>query len=256
MGNEIERAVQQAIASGTESFDHSVFDGVLAAAVDDRGLVDYAGMRERPEALADYVKRLEKAPVASLAAPEAKVLLINAYNAFTLSWIVAAREDLASIRDTLDPWSAKRWSLGGHSVSLDEIEHGLLRTQFPDPRIHFAVNCASLGCPPLRARAFVAATLEKDLDEHVRSSLRREGLVRRQDDGLVLNRIFEWFASDFDRAGGVRGFLSKFASGDVIDLLRERGVETPLHFAEYDWRLNRQPAKEHVESAEKKRKDV
>jgi len=180
-------------------------------------------------------------------------LLINAYNAFTIELILTRYPAVTSIKDLGSlfgsPWKPKAFALLGGTVSLDDIEHGMLRERgrYDDPRIHFAVNCASIGCPPLREEAFTAERLDAQLDEQAlrflsdRSRNRYDAAAGR----LAVSKIFDWYGEDF--ALGHRGitslpaFLARHA--DVLadapaDRERVRSQRAPVAFLPYEWKLN------------------
>ena len=122
-------------------------------------------------------------------------------------------------------------------LSLNDIEHGILRKKFKDARVHAAINCASASCPPLRAEAFVADRLDAQLDEQMRAFVTdgsRNHLVREKN-RLELSEIFQWFAEDFERdAGSVKDYLARFAAPEDADFIRKAKVS----YIDYDWDLN------------------
>ena len=182
-----------------------------------------------------------------------QAFLINAYNAFTVELILTKYPALKSIRDLgsllQNPWKPKWIPLLGTKVSLDDIEHGLLRERgrYDDPRVHFAVNCASIGCPALREEAFTAARLDAQLDEQT-TRFMADRTRNRWDAArgrLALSRIFDWYGEDFRL--GHRGIdsLPAFAArhADLLadapaDRERIRGQTTEIVFLESDWALN------------------
>lgn len=196
-------------------------------------LVDYAALAKDAR-LARAVNAFENFPLARLAG-EAETLAfhLNAYNLFTLR-LVATHQPLADIRD-LGHWWRPVWKqavgrLGGREVSLDDIEHGVLRPR-GEPRIHFALVCASLSCPDLRGEPYRAATLDAQLDAQARDFLAnpRKGLTR-DGERVRVSRIFDWFEGDFAATGGVRAFIARYVS-----LSATQTIEADLP---YDWRLN------------------
>lgn len=196
-------------------------------------LVDYPGLA-RDARLARAVSAFETFPLARLAG-EAETLAfhLNAYNLFTLR-LVAEHQPLADIRD-LGHWWRPVWKqtvgrLDGREVSLDDIEHGVLRPR-GEPRIHFALVCASLSCPDLRAEPYRPATLDAQLDAQVRDFLANPGKGLARDAARVrVSRIFDWFAEDFAVAGGVRTFIAHY-----LPLPATVTLDADLP---YDWRLN------------------
>ena len=137
--------------------DHSAFDALLADYVDDGGLVDYEGLGGQADELNAYLDFLGQAPFAELDRDEKLALLINAYNAFTLR-LMLDHPKVQSIQDipAEQQWDDVRWNVAGETHSLKQIEHELIRPNFIEPRIHWAVVCAAIGCPPLRNEAYTA----------------------------------------------------------------------------------------------------
>jgi hypothetical protein len=150
--------------AGAARFDHSTLDALLRQHADPDGLVDYDALHREPEALDRYLADLANAPFADLGRDDKLALLINAYNAFTLRLILDFYP-VESIRDIPEDqrWRHVRWTLGGSTFSLDQIEHQQIRPNFAEPRIHFALVCAAIGCPPLRNEAYVGERLDAQL---------------------------------------------------------------------------------------------
>jgi hypothetical protein len=179
--------------------------------------------------------------------------LINAYNAFTVELILGRYPKLESIKDLggflSTPWKPKFIALLGSMVSLDDIEHGLLRERgrYDDPRIHFALNCASVGCPMLREEAYVAERLEAQLDEQVLRFLSDRGRNRHNatNGKLEVSKIFDWYGDDF-KAGhrgidSLAAFFARYAdqlSGTPAGREAVRAGRAPIAFLDYDWKLN------------------
>lgn len=227
------------------SFDHGRFDAVLKSVVTPEGMVDYEKLRGQPaDDLGAYVDQLAALPAAELDAlgrDEKLALLINAYNAWTLQ-LILDHWPLQSIKDIPDDrrWKADRWRLGPHTFSLDELEHRWLRAKFVEPRIHFAINCASVGCPPLRGEPFVAARLDEQLEEQARL-IHADGGRWFDYDGesntLHLTRLYDWFAADFERvAGTVPAFAARYSP--ALKAALDAGQTPTLQWLAYDWSLN------------------
>lgn len=252
------------------SFDHSHarWSALLArhVAVLDGGRasqVRYAGFaRDRGElkAYLDALSGVSEAEFARWSKPEQIAFLINAYNAFTVEKILTRYPDLKSIRDFGkvfgNPFKDRFFRLLGRAASLDDIEHGRLRAQgvYDEPRVHFAVNCASIGCPMLREEAYVAARLEAQLEEQARRFLadRSRNRFDPQRGVLEVSKIFDWFKEDW--TSGYRGFdgrtppigsreryFARYANL-LADAPQDRKLvedgRAPLEFLEYDWTLN------------------
>lgn len=204
-------------------------------------LVDYAALRTDP-LYAEAVAELAAAdPDAIVAEADRFAFWINAYNLLAIR-TVAEHWPVAGIRDVggfLSPvWKRPAGVVGGRSLSLDGIEHGILRPRFRDPRVHFALVCASVSCPDLRAEPYDGARLSVQLDEAARSFLSNpaKGLrVRRG--ALEVSSIFRWFADDFAGSGGVTTFLRAKAPPDVAARLAGF-TDADLSWIDYDWSVN------------------
>jgi hypothetical protein len=239
-------------AEGTgEPVDHSAWERLLKAYVkpgaDGLNRVDYAALKaEGLPALRDYIGALEQTDPNKLDRNEQFALLANLYNAKTLE-IVASRYPVKSIKDislggglvatvTGGPWKAKVVKLQGVELSLDDIEHGILRPIFKDPRVHYAVNCASVGCPNLRDEAFTGARLNQQLEQAAKDYVNSPRGVNFENGEPTVSSIYVWYIDDFggdDR--GVLDHLRKYAGPDLAKRLA--GVNS-LGADGYDWSLN------------------
>jgi len=218
--------------------------------------VAYAGFMAERAALKAYLASLSAVPAATFAAwprAERQAFLINAYNAFTVELILTRYPDLKSIKDLgsvfSSPWKPKWVPLLGAQVSLDDIEHAMLRKRgdYDDPRVHFGVNCASIGCPALREDAFVAARLDAQLDEQALRFMsdRTRNRYNPRRGRLELSKIFDWFGEDF-RLGhrgvaSLAAFAARYAeqlADAPADRERIRAGTVDIAFADYDWALN------------------
>lgn len=247
-------------ARATARFDHTVWDVLLHRhVVPVRGghasEVDYAGMRRDRTDLDRYLDRLSALSAEDfedMTRPAQLAFLINAYNAWTVELILTADPGVASIRDLgsvlRSPWKKAFIPLLGDVRSLDDIEHGMIRApgRYREPRIHFAVNCASVGCPALREEAYVAERLEQQLEDATRRFLGDATRNRLAPKALEVSSLFRWYRKDFERqwpAGpGLEGFFASY--GELLRLSpanRQALVrgDVPIRFLDYDWRLNR-----------------
>ncbi len=178
--------------------------------------------------------------------------LFNAYNAFTVRLILNQKEIPKSIKDIKErsfsnplgnPWKHRFFNFLGASTNLDQLEHDLARPKYDEPRLHFAFNCASVGCPSLLKEAFVAEKLEVQLDQATRNFL-GDASRNRWDatkKTLLLSKIFDWYGKDFEKSkklGPLRKFLGKHMNlpAEVAALVET--TETKIEFLEYDWKLN------------------
>lgn len=223
-------------------FDHGPFDALLRQFVDADGGVDYSGMQREQPRLDTYIETLAAASLDDLGRDEHLALLINAYNAFTLR-LILDHYPLASIRDIPDQdrWLAKRWQLGGLTTSLDQIENQLIRPHFKEPRIHFALVCAAIGCPKLRAEAYTGERLEKQLADQTSYVHTHDRWFRFSEaNGVELTQLYQWYGSDFEQAAGsVLGFVAKQVP--AVQRAIDNGHELSISYLPYDWSLNRQP---------------
>ena len=214
----------------------------------------YAGMASDAAALKAYTDSLSAVSTAAFGGfsrAQQMAFLINAYNAFTIELILTRYPKLASIRDLgsllANPWKPRFIKLLGTEMSLDNIEHDTLRAKgrYDDPRIHFAVNCASVGCPMLREEAFVAERLEAQLDEQALRFMSDRSRNRYADGKLQLSKIFDWYGGDFKLGhkgiASLQAFAGRYAN-QLTDAPAERerikagGLD--IVFLDYDWKLN------------------
>ncbi len=247
-------AQDNAAPTSGPAFDHShgAWTDVLAKFVRPRGF-DYAGLKRDRAGLDAYVRQLEAVEPATLASWDEEqrfAFWVNVYNAYTIQLVVDAYP-VDSIRDvdSLDDgvWDKQFIPLEGlrpdgkrGSLSLNQVEHEILRKRFEDARLHAAVNCASEGCPPLRAEAFTAEGLDDQLDEQVRAWLADPARNRfdAEKRKLEVSQLFNWFAADFERdAGSVQAWIARYAPPEHADWLRAARAPR-LDYLEYSWRLN------------------
>jgi uncharacterized membrane protein YdjX (TVP38/TMEM64 family) len=236
---------------GGPSFDHSTFDALLRTHVDPDGFVDYEALHRDPERLDAYVARLADAPFEALDRDEKLALLINAYNAFTLR-LILDHYPVASIQDIPAPerWDAVRWQVGPHTWSLNQIEHEEIRPKFVEPRIHFALVCAAVGCPPLRAEAYTAARLEEQLASQTAyvHTHPRWVQVDPAGDTVGLTALYDWYGGDFTQqaAGSVLDYAAQFAPD--VQRAVDSGEPPAVRWLNYDWRLNSRQNRREIET--------
>ena len=188
--------------------------------------------------------RASSADLAALRSREQQIAFwVNAYNILAID-LVAAHYPVASIRDIgslLRPvWKRPAGTVGGRNVTLDEIEHGIVRP-FGDPRTHAVVVCASTSCPALPREPLTAARLDAQLDAAVRAWLadRDKGMrIDRAAQTVHLSKIFDWFEEDFAKAGGVVAFAIRYAPEADRDWLRAHAATARIDYFDYDWAVN------------------
>lgn len=245
----ITQNIQQGIEQGTQSFNHRPYDQLLQkyVHVDPKTKltrVNYKGLKKDRATLDTYLQSLAKADLKQYNRDALMALLINAYNAYTLSLIITNDGKIKSIRDIDDPWKHAKYKLGGATVSLDNIEHNLLRPIFKDPRVHFAVNCASIGCPPIYERAFTGAQLTQQLDTVTKNTLSSKAYVRVDNQTLHLTSILKWYGTDFTNpsfqghAKTVPSYVAKYSNNDVRTFIEKHKGTPPTAFLDYNWALN------------------
>lgn len=235
-----------AAAASLKPFDHShaLWGQVLRSHLRD-GLVDYKALKQSPETLNDYLDQLAGVPEArfmTFSENQKVAFLINLYNATTLKLIID-HYPLKSIKDIGNrlhgPWDKKVVRLMGRTFSLDDLEHGIIRRNHLDPKIHFALVCAAVSCPPLRAEPYVPERLQEQLTDQGKVFL-SDPTKNRFDEAqqtLYLSKIFEWFAKDIKRESpSVEEFILPFLPEATADRLRATKFKTK--YLEYDWRLN------------------
>ena len=229
------------------TIDHSAWDGLLKQYLetgpDEINRVDYVALNAagRP-ALDGYIADLSALPVSAMNRDQQLAYWINLYNALTVR-TVAEAYPVASIRD-IDispglfadgPWGKQLVTVEGEALSLNDIEHRILRPVWDDPRIHYGVNCAALGCPNLATTAYTGATVSDQLDEGARAFVNSTRGVEFESDGLRVSSIYAWFQTDFgDSDAGILAHLRTYAAPE----LRTR-LETvkKIHSHSYDWAL-------------------
>ncbi len=181
------------------------------------GVVDYQGLKSEEAKLDQYLKILENTDANNLSRNDNFAFYVNAYNAWTIKLILTSYPGVKSIKDLgslfRSPWKKKLCRIDGQVLTLDNIEHDILRPRFKDPRVHFALNCASKGCPPLRSDPYRGAVLDRQLDEIASAFIHDPRHNRLKGHTLYVSRIFDWFAADFKK--DITGFFLKYAKGDL-----------------------------------------
>ena len=237
---EVALAERFAAGPGNADFDHGDFDELLQRHVDADGLVDYAALAADPAPLRAYVARLGSAPFSELSRDSKLALLINAYNAFTLQ-LIAEHYPIDSIHaiPAEDRWDSQRWEVAGGRYSLDQIENELIRPNFREDRIHFALVCAALGCPVLQPAAYSGQRIEEQLERQARSIHEDPRWFRFDEaEGLVwLTQVYSWYASDFEQLhGSVLAAAARYSA--ALRNALDEGRPVRIRWLPYDWALN------------------
>ena len=232
--------------ASTTSIDHSAWDRFLNTylrrGADGINRVAYSQVSATDRATLDaYIADLAAVRISGHRRPEQMAYWINLYNAVTVR-LILDNLPLDSIQDIggglfgTSPWDRELVSVEGEALTLNDIEHRILRPIWRDPRIHYAVNCASIGCPDLRAGAYRASGLNQALDEAARAFVNHPRGLTISGDKVLVSRIYDWYIEDFggDEAGVLR-HLQHYAEPDLRRQLEAAGRLTGTH---YDWRLN------------------
>ena len=250
---------RHALSPAPADFHLAAYRELLARAV--RGdSVDYRTVVRDRRTLDRVVEQVAEVPRANEQGwnrRDRMAFWINAYNLFTIRAIVdhypihGSRFSLSpqnSIKQIDGVWTTLKWRAAGRDVTLDQIEHGILRPEFGDARVHMAVNCASRSCPPLAAEPYAGADLDRQLDEAARRYLASPAGTRVTDGRLLVSRIFEWYGDDFvkpyaamhpgpgrasDRA--IRGFVERYGPPEAAAAAK---AGSAIQFLDYDWSLN------------------
>jgi len=225
----------------TQPISHASFDALLKKYVNSEGWVNYAGFSKDRAELKKYLELIQNnAPNDKNWTKEEKLAYwINAYNAFTIE-LILQYYPLESIKDigskiqvpfVNTPWDIKFIKIAGMEMDLNNIEHSILRKEFNEPRIHFAINCASYSCPVLRAEAYTGDKLEQQLQEQAVSFINDTRRNKITSASAQLSQIFDWFGGDFTKSGSLRDFINRYSKVKITD-------KTKVAYIDYDWRLN------------------
>ena len=216
--------------------------------------VDYASIQQQQALLQGYLAKLSQVSRQDFdtwSKSKQLAFLINAYNAWTVEFILTKYPNLKSIKDLgnffKSPWDKEFIPLLGKTISLNDIEHGLIRGsgRYNDPRIHFAVNCASIGCPALREEAYTADNLEQQLTEQTERFLTDTSRNYIKSGNLYLSSIFKWYGDDFEMGfrdtKSIEQFLLLYADALALTEAQKSALvkqDLNIKFLDYDWNLN------------------
>jgi len=226
-------------AQAATAVDHGLYAQLLSRHVHN-GRVDYRGFKTDEAVLDRYLQQLADVDPAALVPREAMAFYINLYNAWTVKLILGKYPDLKSIKDLgslfRSPWKKNLVRLNGQTVTLDHIEHEILRPRYKDPRIHFAVNCASRSCPALAPFAYAGDRLDQQLDTVTAAFLNDPDSNYFREGTLYVSQIFKWYGEDFNH--DVVGFFRKYAREGLKEGLDNHKTDLRVTFLDYDWSLN------------------
>jgi hypothetical protein len=218
--------------------DHSEWDKLLKQNVSKNGLIDYQAIKNQPEKLNLYLRKISSNPPEdNWPENEKKAYWINVYNAFTVKLIID-NYPIKSIKDIAGriykvntPWDIKFIKIGKETYDLNNIEHNILRKDFDDPRIHFAINCASISCPNIRNEAYKASDLENQLNEQAILFINDTTKNTLSKEKVQLSKIFQWFKGDFTKASTLINYINKYSKEKISE-------SATVEFLAYDWNLN------------------
>lgn len=227
---------------GAQPVDHSGWDAMLKKHVDKNGLVNYKGFKAEILSLDRYLKSLEASgPNDTWSKNEQLAYWINAYNAFTVKLIleyypVESIKDIGSkiqIPFVNTAWDIKFINIGGEELSLNNIEHNIIRKNFEEPRIHFALVCAALSCPKLRNEAYDPDQLDNQLTAQTKSFLANPEKNQIKSDAIKLSKLFSWYGGDFTKKTSLIEYLNLYSPVEIDDNVNKS-------YMDYDWSLNEQ----------------
>lgn len=221
---------------------HDLWSALLAEHVRN-GRVDYIGFQRDKGRLDRYLARLGMTDPDVLPEPEQMAFYINLYNASTVQLILDNFRNgrpVSSIKDIgtffSSPWSIRFIVVGGKTLTLDNIEHDILRPRFRDSRVHFAINCAAKSCPPLRGEAYVGRTLDYQLNDSTAAFLNDPEMTYVRGGALYVSKIFDWFSEDF--GGDIIAFVARYGRGELAAAIAAGGDSLKVKYLPYDWSLN------------------
>ncbi|MBA3059896.1 DUF547 domain-containing protein [Rhodoferax sp.] len=249
----------QCLVVQAAGFDHTIWDGLLKKHVltlrgGQASQLNYAGMSVDHSQLKTYLTQLSRVTRTEFDGWDKATqlaYLLNAYNAYTVELVLTGYPKVASIKDLgsffQSPWKKAFFQLLGQARSLDDVEHGLMRGsgRYNEPRVHFAANCASIGCPALRAQAYVGERLDAQLEDATQSFLSDRSRNRMEGDAMKVSSIFKWYKGDFEKgwrgADSLTGFLLLYRrslglTDAAATSLAADGLA--IEYLDYDWRLN------------------
>lgn len=217
-------------AATAASIDHAQWNTLLQKNVSKNGNVDYKGFQKDSKQLQSYLDLLAaNVPTKSWSKNAVLAYWINTYNAYTVK-LILDNYPVKSIKDISNPWGKKFFTLGTKKYSLEEVEHEILR-KMDEPRIHFAINCASFSCPNLLNEAYTEAKVEKQLESVAKSFVNDKTKNTITANKIEISEIFSWFSGDFKTKGTVIDFLNQYSTVKI-------NSKASVKFKTYNWSLN------------------
>ncbi|OQW50437.1 MAG: hypothetical protein A4S09_01190 [Proteobacteria bacterium SG_bin7] len=247
------------VVSFGKGFDHSPWNEMLKRNVviinqGHASRVSYRNFKADEKKLNIYLETLSavrREDFDKWSEAERLAFLFNGYNAFTVKLILTKYPDLKSIKDLgsffSSPWKKKFFKLFGDACSLDKIEHEMIRKNFKEPRVHFAVNCASIGCPMLLNEAFNPDKLNVQLEQGLKSFLSdsTRNTYNKQSNTIEVSKIFDWYSEDFEKGyqgyNSVADVFAKYPELLTNEVSSQKAIKiksVPIKYLNYDWNLN------------------
>jgi len=210
--------------------NHLMWEEVLIKYVDDSGNVNYKELTSDPGPLLGYLDHMsENPPAPTWTRADSLAYYINLYNAATVK-LILNNYPLTSITDINKPWDKKWIKYGGELISLGEIEHKILR-KMNEPRIHFAINCASFSCPKLLNEAYTEDKLHKQLDKVTKDFINDPSRNIISENKVELSKIFKWYKKDFENNGSLIAYLNQYLKSSI-------NPDAKIEYIKYNWSLN------------------
>ncbi|NES06430.1 MAG: DUF547 domain-containing protein [Okeania sp. SIO2F4] len=245
---------QGSTITSAKPFNYQNYNSILKEYVNDQGLVDYKKLKENRQQLDEFnstIGAVNPSTYNSWTDSEKIAFLINAYNSLTLESIIDSYPT-KSIRRIPGVWKIRRFDVAGEKMTLDHIEHQVLRKEFNEPGIHVALVCAAISCPPLRQEPYTGKQLEKQLDEQAKRFLgNSQGFkIDSQNNTVYLSSIFKWFGEDYEKTYGqienidglnkretsIINYARKYVDSNAQKFLEKGGYK--VKYSDYDWSLN------------------
>jgi hypothetical protein len=218
------------VSKNLEVFNHNSWNILLQKHVSGIGNVNYKNFKTDRKELLNYLSSLgDTMPNDNWTKEDKLAYWINAYNAMTID-LILQNYPIKSIKDIKDPWGQRLWKLGNKWYNLNDIEHEILR-KMDEPRIHFAIVCASYSCPKLQNKAFYAENLKEQLTNATKEFLSDSERNEISENDLKLSKIFQWFTKDFKQNGSLIDFLNTYSEIQISE-------KAKINYKDYNWDLN------------------
>nr|WP_321221929.1 DUF547 domain-containing protein [uncultured Psychroserpens sp.] len=228
----VEDDVQTDYVTMNPMLDHAPWDALLKKYVAKNGDVDYKGFKNDSQKLNDYINYLaKKVPAKNWSVNEQLAYFINVYNANTIKLIID-NYPTKSIKDISNPWMKNRLKIGDEDYSLADIENGILR-KMNEPKIHFAINCASYSCPKLLNEAYTADNVQDLMQRATVEFINNTDKNKLSSNNPKISEIFKWYKSDFTENGSVIDYINQYAKTKI-------SANAKVDYIDYDWSLNEQ----------------